>query len=130
MAYPTILTQEQIAPHIENTWLNINAGILYLRNLGLTGLWMPDQIKFDCIVVDQVQEIPILTTSAGIDAQTGTDTSVTSGLTTDTTNQTTSHGETVNTTDLGETLYLSGDLQTGLQVSGDPYLDPPISLPF
>lgn len=130
MAYPPILTIDQIQPHLVNTWLKVNAGVLQLNRLGLTGIFMPAEIKFDATVIDQVQKIPILTTTTGTEGSTGTDTAVTTATTTDTTTQTTTHGETVNTTDLGETLYVSGDLQTGMQVDGDPFLDPPITLPF
>lgn len=121
MAYPPILTQAQVQPHIQNTWLGINAAVLALRAMGLTGIWMPAELKFDAIIVDQVQQIPILTTT------TGTDTAVTTATTTDTTTQTTTHGETNSTTDNGQTLYVAGDLGTA---PGSGYLAPPVSLPF
>lgn len=124
MAYPTIIPQDQFTNHIVQTWLNMNEALLQLREKGLTGLFMPDEIKFDAILLDEVQTIPILTTT------TGTDTAVTSAATSDVTDQTTTHGETVNTIDNGQTLYVSGDLQTGMQVSGNPYLNPPVTLPF
>lgn len=117
MPYPTILPQGQLANHIINTWLGVNAALLYLNNLGFD-LYMPTEIPFDQDIIDQVQQIPILTNTV------------------DTSNQTTTHGETVNTTDNGETEYASGDLQTGLQVvasgvpGADNYIKPPVSLPF
>lgn len=126
--YPTILTQDQLGPHIFNTWLNINNHIGKLRALGIQ-VWMPDFIDFDCNLIDKFQALPVVTLEGGTnnELQTGTDTAVTVATTDDTTNQTTTHGETVQTTDNGQNLYCAGDLT---MVPTPNYINPPISLPF
>lgn len=135
MPYPTILPQNQLANHIVNFWLGVNSAVLRLRDLGFD-VYMPLDVPFDCLLIDEIQAVPILATTTGTDITTGTDSTASSGTTSDITNQTTSHGETINTIDNGQTEYASGDLQTGLQVmasgifGADNYIAPPIPLPF
>jgi len=129
MPYPTVLTQDQFADHIYATWFNMNAALLKLRAIGLTGLWMPDFIDFECNLIDQFQKLPVVTQEGGTntEGQTGTETAVTHATTGDVTAQTTTHGETVTTTDNGQNLYCSGDLNTAPIPN---YINPPITLPF
>jgi hypothetical protein len=115
------LTQEDVQPHIVNFWLNLNAAIGTLRDQGIQ-VWMPDEVKFDALLIDEIQETPIITTT------TGTDNVAMTGNTTDNSNQITSHAETVSTTDFGQTEYQGVDLGASLT---DNYLgDQPQPFPY
>lgn len=103
--YPPVLPQANVNQHILNTLLNINNALYQFNYMTGFGTPFPEEgIKFDMLVVDQFQELPVVTQGAT--------------TTTDNSTQTTTHGETANTTD--------GD-QTEL-IGYDPSL-PALSLP-
>lgn len=123
--YPTVLTQAQVGDHVQNTILNINNGLYSLNIQGITA-FMPSEIKFEAIVIDQFQALPVVTQEGGTNTelQTGTDTAVTSATTNDAppsgkNSQTTTHGETVNTTD-GDQTELQGYDPTAALQTGHP----------
>lgn len=132
MPYPTILTQAQLAAHIQTTLTNINNGLYAYNQTSGQAVWMPTEIKFDNIVIDQFQALSVITNEGGTSTmaqtgtdstvqtgtesmvQTGTDTSTTASTTTDTTTQTTTHGESSSTTDADQTEYVGYDPSVSL----------------
>lgn len=114
MPYPTVILQAGLANHIQTTIANVNTGLYNWNMQSGQQVKMPPEIKFDCIVIDQFQALPVVSNDGGTNTtlQTGTDTAVTSGTTTDAPpmsgySQVTTHGETVNTSST-DTTNLTG----------------------
>jgi hypothetical protein len=124
MPYPQVLPQANISQHIQDTILNINNGLYALQQQGIT-VWMPEEIKFDFIAIDQFQALPVITDEGGTNTvlTTGTDVAVTEGTVTDAPpgdpgwSQQTVHDEAVNTTDSDQT-QLAGYDPTAALASG------------
>jgi hypothetical protein len=127
MPYPTILPLTSLDTHIQETLLRINNGVYAWNQQSGTAVWMPTEVKFDAIVIDQFQALAVVTVEGGSTTtlQSGTDTQVTSGTTSDNSNQTTQHGETSSTIDDDSSFYVQYDQSSS---AGGPLQGP--SFPF